>query len=182
MAIHLRPFITEDQIAARLPTLAADIAEALPAPAREDLVLVGPLKGCVMLLADLSRALWRVGCPHTHDYLRLSSYGGGMESSGQVQLHGDTLHSVAGRHVLLIDDIADTGRTLAFAHAHLLLQGARAVTTAVLLDKPSRRVLPFAVDHVGFTIPDVFVVGYGLDLAEKYRELPHIAVVSRNED
>jgi hypoxanthine phosphoribosyltransferase len=174
----LTPLITEAEIAARMPSLAAEIIASLPERARDQgVVVVGPLKGCVVFMADLSRALWRRDLSHTFDFLRLASYGAGTESSGVVRLEGDLIHPVEGRHVLLVDDICDTGRTLEFATAHLLARGAVAVTTSVLMDKPSRRAVPLAVDHVGFTIPNAFVVGYGCDLAESYRGMPHIGVL-----
>lgn len=178
MAATLTPLITDTDIAARMPLLAREIVQALPEAARaEGVVLVGPLKGCVVFMADLSRALWREGLRHSFDFLRLSSYGAGTESSGVVRLDGDLIHTVEGQHVLLVDDICDTGRTLQFATAHLLGRGARAVTSSVLMDKPSRRAVPFVVDHVAFTIPNAFVVGYGCDLAEQYRGLPYIGVL-----
>ncbi len=169
------PLITEAQIAERMPALAAEIARGLP-DTREGLVVVGPLKGCLVFMADLSRALWKVGVAHDYDFLRLASYGKGTESTGKVQMESDLIHSVAGRPVLLVDDICDSGRTLTFARAHLLTRGAASITTSVLMDKPARRAVPFAVDHVGFTIPDAFVVGYGCDLAEALRGLPYIGL------
>jgi hypoxanthine phosphoribosyltransferase len=165
------------EIANRVGTLAAEIANAVPPSARsEGLVLVGPLKGCLMFQSDLMRAL------HAHlpwleaDFLGLSSYGAGTESSGTVALLSDLRHPVRNRHLLLVDDIVDTGRTLAFAQAHLQAKGPASLRTATLLDKPSRRIVPVPVEHVGFVIEDVFVLGYGTDLAERYRELPDIVL------
>ncbi|MSP55699.1 MAG: hypoxanthine phosphoribosyltransferase [Myxococcales bacterium] len=174
------PLITEAQIADRMPTLAAEIAAALPEGAGSPdgrLIVVGPLKGCLVFMADLSRALWKVGVGHDYDFMRLASYAGGTESSGEVRMESDLIHAVEGRPVLLVDDICDTGRTLTFARAHLLARGATSVTTSVLMDKPARRVVRMDVDHVGFTIPDAFVVGYGCDLAEAWRGLPYIGVL-----
>ncbi len=174
----LTPLLSEADISARLPELAAEIVRGLPDAARTDgVVIVGPLKGCVVYMADLSRALWRLDLEHTLDFLRLASYGEGTESTGVVRLEGDLIHSVEGRHVLLVDDICDTGRTLQFATAHLLARGASGITTSVLMDKPSRRAVPLVVDHVAFTIPNAFVVGYGCDLAERYRGIPFIGVL-----
>lgn len=178
----LTPFLTADAIAARMSPLAAEIVASLPEAARrEGVVLVGPLKGCVVVMADLSRALWGQGLPHVFDFLRLASYGAGTESSGVVRLEMDLLHSVEGRHVVLVDDICDTGRTLQFASRHLMERGAVHITTTVLMDKPARRAVPLVVDHVGFSIPDAFVVGYGCDLAEKYRELPFVGILGPDE-
>ncbi len=178
MARSLTPMLSEQDIRARMPALAAEILAAMPPAAQaEGVIVVGPLKGCVIFMADLSRELWRLNLSHSFDFLRLASYGAGTESSGVVRLEGDLIHPVEGRHVLLVDDICDTGRTLEFATAHLLSRGARAVTTSVLMDKPSRRAVPLAVDHVAFTIPNAFVVGYGCDLAEAYRGIPYIGVL-----
>lgn len=174
----LTPLLSENDIATRMPVLAREIVDALPEAARaEGVVIVGPLKGCVIFMADLSRALWRLDLDHSFDFLRLASYGAGTESSGVVRLEGDLIHAVEGRHVLLVDDICDTGRTLQYATAHLLRKGARGITTSVLMDKPSRRAVPLVVDHVAFTIPNAFVVGYGCDLAEGYRGIPYIGVL-----
>lgn len=180
MSRSLTPFIRQEDIADRMRTLAAEVAAALP-PCPGGLVMVGPLKGCVVFMADLSRALWGEGVPHTLDFLRLASYGDGTESSGVVRLEYGLLHSVDGRHVLLVDDIVDTGRTLAFAQTYLADRGATGITTAVLMDKPARRRVAVPVDHVGFTIPDAFVVGYGCDLAERYRELPFVGLLGPEE-
>ena len=165
------------EIARRVAELGAEIAAAVPDAVRsEGLIVVGPLKGCLVFQADLIRAL----SPHLPwiecDFLGLSSYGEGTESTGTVTLDSDLRHPVRGRHVLLVDDIVDTGRTLAFAQAHLAALGPASLRTATLLDKPSRRVVPVPVEHVGFAIEDVFVLGYGTDLAERYRELPDLVI------
>jgi hypoxanthine phosphoribosyltransferase len=177
----LQELISEQQIAERVGPLAAEIAAGLGPEERAGLVIVGPLKGCVVFMADLSRALWRVGVAHTLDFVRIASYGAGTESSGIVRLESDLIHSVAGRHVLLVDDICDSGRTLQFGRAHLLARGASGVTSAVLMDKPSRRAVDFQVDHVGFTIPNAFVVGYGCDYAENLRGVPFVGVLGPEE-
>ena len=156
----MQTLFTSDQIAARVADLAGEIAGALPSAVHhEGLVVVGPLKGCLIFQADLVRAL------HPHlpilelDFLGLSSYGAGTTSSGTVTLLSDLRHSITGRHVLLVDDIVDTGRTLAFAQAHLAAKGPASLRTATLLDKPSRRVISVPVEHVGFAIEDLFVLG-----------------------
>lgn len=169
--------ISADHIQTRVTAMAAEIAVQLPADVRASgLVLVGPLKGAVVFMTDLARALH----PHLDhvelDFIGLTSYGAGTESSGTVRLDSEPRHSVAGRHVLLVDDIVDTGRTLAFAQDWLRTQGVASLTTTTLLDKPSRRVIPVPVEHVGFVIEDVFVVGYGTDHAERCRELPFVGV------
>jgi hypoxanthine phosphoribosyltransferase len=164
----------EDRIAARVGELASGIAATLPEP----FTVVGLLKGAFVFVADLVRALDRAGCRPQVEFLQVSSYGLGQDSSGNVKVIGGMPDSVGGRTVLLVDDIQDTGRTIAFTKAMLEEHGAARVWTCALLDKPSRRVVGGDCDFTGFVIPDVFVVGYGIDYAERYRHLPHIGVVS----
>lgn len=169
--------ISAEDIAARIQAMATEIAHGLPPEVQDEgLVILGPLKGCVVFMADLMRALQ----PHVPaleiDFIGLSSYGAGTESSGTVKLTSEPRDSVGGRHVLLVDDIVDTGRTLSFAQAWLAERGSRSVRTAVLLDKPARRVVEVPVEHVGFEIEDVFVIGYGTDHAERHRGLPFVGV------
>ncbi|NOY25040.1 MAG: hypoxanthine phosphoribosyltransferase [Oligoflexia bacterium] len=173
----ITPLLSAEQIASRVQTLAAEIAAALePQAQAQGLVVIGPLKGAVIFMADLVRALH----PHLDhvemDFLGLSSYGAGTTSSGTVTLDSEPRHPVAGRHVLLVDDIADTGRTLAFAQGWLHAQGVASLRTVTLLNKPSRRQVEISLEHVGFEIPNLFVVGYGTDHAERYRELPFVGV------
>jgi hypoxanthine phosphoribosyltransferase len=161
------------EIAARVNALAAEIAGAVPA----DFVMVGLLKGAAMFVADLARALDRAGGHPEIEFMRLSSYGPAKESSGAVQMLGDVPVGLAGRSILLVDDIVDTGRSIAYAVAQLRQRGIGDLWTCALLDKPQRRAVEAALDFVGFQIGDVFVVGYGTDYAEKYRHLPYIAAV-----
>ncbi len=178
MARTPRPLFTADQIAARVAELAAEIDAALPHGARGDgLLLVGPLKGAVMLVADLARALSRRGLRVDLCFVTLSSYGAGTESSGTVTMTADLDMPVAGRHVLLVDDIVDTGRTFDFALRLLANRDPASIRTVALLDKPSRRVVDVQLDHVGFPIEDLFVIGYGTDLDQRYRELPDVRVL-----
>ena len=166
---------TEASVARRVDELAAAIAAALP----RHFTLVGLLKGSFVFVADLARALSKAGCSPRIEFMRVSSYGSGTTSSGIVSLMGDAPDGVKGEPVLLVDDIQDSGRTLAFTREFLLERGAARVWTCTLLDKPSRReVASGEVDYVGFAIPDVFVVGYGIDYAERYRELPYIGQVA----
>jgi hypoxanthine phosphoribosyltransferase len=164
----------EDQIAQRVEALAEEIARVVPG----NFAIVALLKGSFVFVADLLRVLARRGRAPTVEFMRVSSYGHAKESSGQVRLLGEVPAEVAGRRVLLVDDIVDTGRSLAFARDRLLDAGASKVWTCALLDKPSRRELELTVDFVGFVIEDVFVVGYGIDFAEQYRHLPYIGVVA----
>jgi hypoxanthine phosphoribosyltransferase len=162
-----------ETIARRVEELAAAIAAALPA----EFTLVGLLKGAFVFTADLVRALDRAGMRPRVEFLQVSSYGLGTESSGTVKVIGEMPSSIAGRPVLLVDDIQDTGRTLLFTRDLLLQHGASRVWTCALLDKPSRRVVDIQPDFVGFEIPDLFVVGYGIDWAERFRHLPWIGTV-----
>lgn len=174
----MRTLLDEARIRGRIDAMGAEIAAALPEAARNDLLLVGPLKGAVLFMSDLSRALSRAGVAlHGMDYVGLSSYGAGTVSKGEVTLVSDLRMDVADRHVLLVDDIVDTGRTLHFAQRYLRDRRPASLRTATLLDKPSRRVVEVPVEHVGFTIDDVFVVGYGTDYAERYRELPFVGIL-----
>lgn len=143
-----------------------------------NLVVIGILKGSFMFLADLMRSFHRHGVHPRIDFLTLSSYGSGTESSGMVCIVHDLREDIQGADVLLVDDILDTGRTLAFTKKLLLERGARSVRTCVLLDKQAHRSVEFEADFAGFPIGDHFVVGYGLDYDNLYRELPHIAKVA----
>jgi hypoxanthine phosphoribosyltransferase len=165
----------EAAVASRVEELATAIAEVMP----PRFTVVGLLKGSFVFMADLVRALHRSGCAPRIEFMRVSSYGRATRSSGIVSLMGDAPPGVAGEPVLLVDDIQDTGRTLAFTRDLLLERGATRVWTCTLLDKPSRReVAGDEVDFIGFIIPDVFVVGYGIDYAERYRYLPFIGKVA----
>ena len=144
----------------------------------ENFAMIGILRGSFMFLADLVRDLYQHGVHPRIDFITLESYYSGTESTGSVHIAKDISLDVRGATVLLVDDILDTGRTLSFARTHLLEKGAKETKTCTLLDKPSRRVVPFAADYVGFKIEDTFVVGYGLDYDGYYRELPHIAKVT----
>jgi hypoxanthine phosphoribosyltransferase len=172
-ALRIEPIFGEAEIAARVAQLAEGIAAELP----ENLTIVGLLKGAFVFTADLVRALDRAGRRPYVEFLQVSSYGSGQDSSGLVKVIGEMPGSVGGREVLLVDDIQDTGRTLAFTRQMLVEHGAARVWSCALLDKPSRRAVSFEADFIGFTIPDVFVVGYGIDYAERYRHLPFIGQV-----
>jgi len=171
------PLFVEDQIRARIEELAAEIVQVRPeALAPEGLVMVGPLKGAVVFMSDLARALSRLGVRVDLSFMKLSSYGAGTESTGKVVLGQDVDMEVSGRHVLLVDDIIDTGRTIAFAQEYLGARSPQSITTVLLLDKPSRRVVEVPYDLAGFVIEDLFVLGFGTDLDQRYRELPFIGV------
>ena len=167
---------TEAQIAERVEWLASAIVKQLP----PDVMIVALLRGSFVFTADLIRALHRAGGHPQVDFMTLSSYGAGTESSGAVTINRDIAESVEGRDVLIVDDILESGRTLTFARDLIRVRGAKSIKIAVFLEKPGKRKFDIHADFVGFTIPDKFVVGYGLDYANYYRELPYIGVVTVN--
>src|SRR5690606_4985514 len=160
-------------IARRNEEIAREIAATDPC----DLLVVAVLKGSFVFAADLLRALHKAGLSPQVEFLTLASYGAGTVSSGAVRVLRDVESDVGGRDVLIVDDILESGRTLAFARDLLLSRGARRVMIAALLDKPGHRVTPVEADFVGFTCPDLFVVGYGMDMGHRFRELPFVGVI-----
>ncbi|MFG1299436.1 hypoxanthine phosphoribosyltransferase [Xanthobacter sp. V3C-3] len=167
---HITVLYDENRIAARNHALATEIAAAAP----ERLLAVAVLKGSFMFAADLLRAMHTSGLEPEVEFVHLSSYREATISSGQVEILKDVESDVRGRDVLLIDDILESGRTLAFAKDLLMARGARRVLVCVLLEKPGKRAVHINPDFVGFTCPDVFVVGYGMDVAHAFRQLPFI--------
>ena len=163
--------VAEKEIAARVAELGRAITRDY---GDTNLVLVGVLQGAIPFVADLMRSL---PIALTVDFLRASSYGAGTTSSGAVRLVADLSVDVADRHVLVVDDIVDTGHTLAALKRALEARHPESVRTCVLLDKTGRREAEVTVDYVGFAIPNVFVVGYGLDYDGLYRNLPHVATL-----
>lgn len=162
--------ITDKMLAKRIAALGREIEKDF---AGRDMVVVSLLTGTVMFIGDLIRQLSH---PLRLDFMGVSSYGKGTES-GDLVFTKELRIDVKGRDVLLVDDILDTGRTLRRVLEKLCLLGPKRVRTCVLLDKPSRRIEKVTADYIGFTIPDQFVVGYGLDFAEKYRNLPFVGVL-----
>jgi hypoxanthine phosphoribosyltransferase len=173
----VRSIYDAETIAARNRALAAEIRSAVP----ERLLVVAILKGSFIFAADLIRALDGAGLAPEVEFLTLSSYREAQVSGGTVSVLHDVESDVRGRDVLLIDDILESGRTLAFAKDLLAARGARRVLTCVLLEKPGKRAVSLDADFVGFTCPDVFVVGYGMDVAHAFRQLPFIGVVESND-
>lgn len=155
-----------------------DIARAVASHQMKDLLVVAILKGSFMFAADLIRALHHAGLSPQVEFIHLSSYREAMKSSGQVSILKDIESPVRERDILLIDDILESGRTLAFAADLLMARGARQVKTAVLLEKPGHRAVQIQADYVGFVCPDRFVVGYGMDVAHEWRQLPFIGVIN----
>jgi len=170
---RLQVLYDEATIAERNKALAVEIAATKP----KDLLVVAVLKGSFIFAADLIRALHRVGLEPHVEFIHLSSYREGTVSSGAVRILKDIESSVKNRDVLLIDDILESGRTLAFAKDLLVARGAARVMVCTMLEKPGKRAVQIAADFVGFACPDVFVVGYGMDVAHSYRELPFIGHV-----
>ncbi|MGG7516878.1 hypoxanthine phosphoribosyltransferase [Allorhizobium undicola] len=169
----IEPLFTAEAIAARNTEIAKAIAEG----PSDDLLVIAVLKGSFIFAADLIRALHHTGLAPEVEFITLSSYGTGTVSRG-VKVIKDIDSDVKGRNVLLIDDILESGRTLQFAKALMLERGAANVSIAVLLDKKVKRTEDFEADFVGFECPDYFVVGYGMDVAYAFRELPFVGVVT----
>lgn len=163
--------LTREQLSKRVAELGARITEDYRG---KDLLMVGILKGAVVFFSDLIR---HVDIPVSIDFMAISSYGSATKSSGVVRILKDLDHAIAGRHVIIVEDIVDTGKTLAFLKENLLARGAASLKICTLLDKPERRQVEIEADYFGFVIPNEFVVGYGLDYAEKYRNLPEIGVL-----
>ena len=163
------PLIPAEDISERVAALGSEIAQTIPPG---DLVVVGVLRGAFIFMADLVRALPR---PHTCDFLAVRSYGDATETSGVVEITSDLGLPIEGKHVLLCEDIVDTGLTLKYLLELLRARRPASLRVCALLSKPSRRRVDVPVDFLGFEVPDVFVVGYGLDAGQRYRHLPHIA-------
>lgn len=174
---RIRVLYDEATIAQRNAEMATAITEAQP----RNLLVVAVLKGSFMFAADLIRALHRTGLSPQVEFVHLSSYREATVSSGQVEILRDVQSDVRDRDVLLVDDILESGRTLAFAKDLLMARGAKRVMCAVLLEKPHKRAVQIKADFVGFECPDLFVVGYGMDVAHSYRELPFVGVVEADE-
>jgi hypoxanthine phosphoribosyltransferase len=169
-----RVLVTSEQIQDRITELAAQIDADY---AGQDLLLVGVLKGAVMVMADLARALHS---PATMDWMAVSSYGSGTKSSGVVRILKDLDTDLAGRHVLVVEDIIDSGLTLSWLLANLGSRGPASVQLFALLRKPDAIKVQVDVKYLGFDIPNEFVVGYGLDYAEKYRNLPFVGTLAQH--
>ena len=167
----LKVLYTEEQIAARVKELGDKMCEDFKG---RDPLFVSVLRGAFIFMADIVRA-----CQVKSDveFIAVSSYGNGTTTSGVVQITHDIQQDISGRDLIIIEDILDSGNTLKFLEQYFLTKGAKSVTICTLLDKPGRRTKAITADYVGFVIPDEFVVGYGLDYAQKYRNLPYIGVL-----
>ena len=162
---------SEEQLKERVAQIAAQIDRDY---AGKELMLVSVLRGSFIFMADLVRA---ITVPCRVDFMAVSSYGSGTESSGQVRIIKDLSEDITGRHLLVVEDILDSGNTLSYLLEVLRARKPASIRLCTLLDKPERRVKPVQLDYTGFTIPDAFVVGYGLDYDEHYRNLPYIGVL-----
>lgn len=180
---ELKVLISRQDVAKRVSELGSQITKDF---AGQSVIFVGVLKGAAIFLADLAR---QVDLDSTFDFIAVSSYGNrpsptqelksGWDSTGEVKLTKDVDQTMKGKNIIVVEDILDTGLTMSYLKKMLLARQPKSLKVAALLDKPSRRKLPLEGDYVGFKIPDEFVVGYGLDYAEKYRNLPDICVVPR---
>ena len=167
-----RILITAEEIQARVRELGEQINRDYND--QDDLLLLGVLKGCVVFIVDLMHAIERY---LAIDFIAISSYGQSTESSGVVRLLKDLESDIAGRHVLIVEDIIDSGLTLAYLRSQLLRRNPASLRICSLLNKPDRRTANVEVEYSGFDIPNEFVVGYGLDFAERYRNLPYIGIL-----
>jgi hypoxanthine phosphoribosyltransferase len=172
---NLEVLISSEEIQQRIKQLGAEVARDY---AGLNPLLIGVLKGACILLSDLMRA---ADIPLGLEFMAISSYGASTRTSGEVRILKDLDVAIEGRHILVVEDIVDTGLTLSYLLANLKSRGAASVKLAALLDKFERREKEVPIDYLGFQIPDKFVVGYGLDFAERYRNLPFIAVVKNPE-
>ena len=170
---NLEPMLAAEQIQTRITALGAEIARDYSG---RNPLLIGVLKGACIFISDLLRA---IDMQLAIEFMAISSYGSSTRTSGEVRIVKDLDVAIEGRDILVVEDIVDTGLTLSYLLANLKSRGAKSVKLVALLDKPDRRrpEVKVEIDYLGFTIPDAFVVGYGLDYAERYRNLPYIAIL-----
>ena len=166
-----RVFFTEDQLAERVRELGRQISAEYKG---RNPIFIGVLKGSFVFMADLMRAM-DIYCDI--DFMSVSSYGSGTKTTGAVKITKDLSHDIEGRHVIIVEDILDSGLTLNYLRSYLEVRQPASIKICTLMDKPARRQAPIHADYVGFECPDAFIVGYGLDFAERYRNLPYIGVL-----
>lgn len=162
---------SEDQIKRRVAELGAEIERDY---AGKEVELIGILRGSFVFMADLCR---HINLPCTLDFMAVSSYGSGTSSSGQVQINKDLSEDISGRHLIIVEDILDSGNTLSYLMELLRHRNPASLKICTLLNKSERRVRPVKADYIGFEVPDAFVVGYGMDYNEKYRNLPYVGAL-----
>ena len=168
---NIRVMISEEEINKRIVELGKQISEDYKG---KEIHMICVLKGGVFFMCELAK---RIECPVTMDFMSVSSYGNGLESSGVIKIIKDLDESIEGKEVILVEDIIDSGRTLSHLLKLLLSREPKSLKLCALLDKPDRRVTQVKLDYLGFQVPEEFVVGYGLDYGQKYRNLPYIGVV-----
>lgn len=168
----LEVLYSAEELKRKVAALGAQISQDYAG--RDNVVLVGILRGSFVFLADLCRS---ITIPCRIDFMAASSYGKGTSSSGQIEIKKDLSDPINGAHVILVEDILDSGNTLDYLSKLLSARNAASIRICTLLDKPERRVKPITADYYGFLVPDAFVVGYGLDYGEKYRNLPYIGIL-----
>ena len=167
----LEVLLSEEEIGARVK----ELGEAITADYEgKDVIFVGVLKGCFVFMADLLR---NVGLKCDMDFMAVSSYGSGTSTTGAVKINMDLGKNIEGKHLIIVEDILDSGVTLSYLKAYLNNRKPASIRIVTLLDKPERRKSDIVADYYGFTVPDAFVVGYGLDYAEQYRNLPYIGIL-----
>ena len=167
----LKILLSEEEIKARVQELGDQLYDAFH---DKNPLFVGVLKGCFIFMADLVRA---AQLKSELEFIGVSSYHNGTKSSGVVQITRDLQEDINGRDIIIVEDILDSGNTLVFLKNYLMAKGAASITIVTLLDKPSRREKAITADYIGFVVPDEFVVGYGLDYAQQYRNMPYIGVL-----
>lgn len=175
MKERIEILLTEEQLNKRIAEIAEDITKDF---GNEDLTLVCVLKGGVMFMTDLAK---RLNQKVEFEFIDVSSYGNNTVSSGNITLNKTIDSCIEGKNVILLEDIVDTGRTLSYLVEYLKSKKPATLKLCTLLDKPSRRVVEMNADYIGFTIPDAFIVGYGLDYAQKYRNLPYVGILHFDE-
>lgn len=168
-----RILITEEELQNKVAEIGAAISRDY-ADVKEDVVFIGVLKGCFVFMADVMR---HVTIPCSMDFMAVSSYGSGTTSSGAVKITKDLREDIGGKHVIFVEDILDSGVTLHYLKQYLQVREPASIRIVTLMDKPSRRKADVHADYFGFEVPDAFVVGYGLDYDEKYRNLPYVGVL-----
>ena len=167
----LKILLSEEEIKTRVQEMGDELYDAFQ---DKNPMFVGVLNGCFIFMADLVRA---AQLKSELEFIGVSSYKNSTKSSGVVQITRDLQRDISGRNIIIVEDILDSGNTLAFLKNYLMTKGAASITIATLLDKPARREKPIKADYVGFVVPDEFVVGYGLDYAQQYRNMPYIGVL-----
>ncbi len=172
---RLKVLLNQEQISKKVAELGAQITRDFEG---ESVVLIGVLKGATIFLADLAR---EIKLDATFDFIAVSSYGNSREQSGEVKLMKDVDRPMEGKNIILVEDILDTGLTLTYLRKMILAHKPKSLKIAALLDKVSRRKMPIHGDYVGFEIPDEFVVGYGLDFAERFRNLPEVCILETDD-